>query len=163
MRETSTISNRAGRLFSGLAIVWLSQFGIILWFMIGQGYDRATAGLVPLGGLALIPLVAWAVRAGLPALEDSTIKRLGMAHGQALALYVFGILVPAWIILRLLALPSPFLELWWMVGASTVILGSLVYYWKTPTYQRAFFALFFLVGCVASLPGWRLLIFSFFR
>jgi len=150
------------RLLSSLLIVWLSQFGIAVWFMVGQGYDRATAGLVPWVGVVLLPLIAWLMRVGMRAQKDPWARKAGKALVQAAGLYAMGLIVPALVILNLLDLSSPFDELWWMMGCATAILAAILYRLKSPEPKSALFGVLLLLGSVASIPGWRAFVLSFF-
>jgi hypothetical protein len=150
------------RLSTAAFVVWIHQAGIVVWFMVGQGYDRSTATLVIWASLALIPLTAWLMRAGLAELEGSRVKRTGKALLHAAGLLAAGVLVPGWLVVNAASLGSPFAELWWLLGSSSLILGGILFHLKAPTHRRARFALVLLLGCALGLPLWRALVFSIF-
>ena len=168
MQQTLSIANAVRRVFSALAFVWLAQFGIALWFMIGQGYDRATADLVPIAGLGMVPVFAWLLRSGLPNLAGSKAKRIGMAMLYAVALYLIGLIVPAQAVLHGFPFTSPFDELWWLLGSATAVTATILAY--TKGWARAAKAgskglvmgVLILLGSGVSVPLWRVFVFSFF-
>lgn len=168
MQSSFSISNALVRLGSALAIVWLGQFGIVLWFMIGQGYDRATADLIPIVGLAMLPIIAWLLRSGLPELKGPRSRRMGRAMLQAAILYAMGLIVPAQVILHGIPFSSPFDELWWMLGSATTVLAAMLIWRKgyldgsARSARGVGFALLLLLGSALSLPGWRVFVFGFF-
>lgn len=168
VKQSRSISNALGRGVSALVLVWVAQFGVVLWFMIGQGYDRATANLVPWVGLAMLPLWAWLLRIGLPDVAGGRIVRAARALGHAAALYIAGLIVPAQVILHGFSLSSPFDELWWVLGSATVIL-AVGLAWSKSFSRRSMagprgvpIGLLIVLGSGASVPLWRAFIFSFF-
>lgn len=163
MRGTTTNRMTAIRLATALLLIWTLQFGIVLWFMIGQGYDRATATQIPWAGVLLLPIFGLLVRSGLPRVDGSRVKKVGIALVQAAGLYLGGVLVPGWVILHGLLLTSPFDELWWMLGASTILIWGLLVMLKSPKDRRTLYAVLLFLGSAAALPGWRLFVLAFFR
>lgn len=168
VKQSRSISNALGRGVSALVLVWVAQFGVVLWFMIGQGYDRATAIMVPWAGLAMLPMWAWLLRIGLPDVAGGSIVRAVRALGHAAALYIAGLIVPAQVTLRGFSLSSPFDELWWVLGSATVIL-AVGLAWSKGFSRRSMagprgvpIGLLIVLGSGASVPLWRALIFSFF-
>lgn len=171
MTRTSPSLNLRGRLLPGLLLLWASQFGLALWFMVGQGYDRATAEIVPVIGLGLLPLMALAFsfneafRYAVERVAGGKSSRMALMPAMmVLFLLLFGlcIIAPALVVLRLVQPPGPFDELWLMLGATTVMLGSAIHVMTAPKGKQAFHALFFLIGAAVGLILIRLFVFSFF-
>jgi len=150
------------RLVSAFTLVLLFQFGTAVWFMVGQGYDRATAGLVPWGGLLALPLVALLIRAGMPRGPGTRWGRLGRAMLAAAGLYVLAVLGPAWIILSLLDLGSPFSEFWWILGISSPALILMLTLLKTPAGRQWLFGALLAGGGGVGILLVRAFVFSFF-
>jgi len=163
--------NLRGRLFPGLLLLWTSQFGLALWFMVGQGFDRSTAEIVPVMGIGLLPLMALAFsfneafRCAVERVAGKKSSRMALMPAMmVLFLLLFGltILAPALVVLGLLQPPGPFEELWLMLGATTVLLGTAIHVITAPKGKQAFHALFFLIGAAVGLILIRLFVFSFF-
>jgi hypothetical protein len=168
MQPTPSIANVARRILSSLVLVWMAQFGIAIWFMIGQGYDRATADLIPIAGMGIVPAFAWLIRAGLPTLEGTTAKRMGKAMIQAATLYLVGVIVPAQAVLRGLSFSSPFDELWWLLGLSSGMLAAYLAFTKGLSHSSQagsrclVISALIILGSGASVLLWRAFVFSFF-
>ena len=157
MSPTKTFLLRLG---TATVAVWIHQFGIVVWFLVGQGYDRSTASLVTWAALALLPLTACLIRAGLPEQDGSRFVRVSKALLQAVGCYAAGVLLPGWLIVNAASLGSPFSELWWILGSSSLVLGGIMVRLKAPQERRLRFAFALLVACASGLLLWRTLIFS---
>ena len=149
-------------LFTAILLLWMLQLGIMAWFMVGQGYDRATAALLPRLGLLAIPLMALLIRAGMPRAITTRLARFSKAMLQAGALYAMSLLLPGWIILYLMNLESPFSELWWILGASTAVLVGLLTVLKAPRSTWWLFAGALAGSAIAGILLVRTIVFSFF-
>lgn len=149
-------------LFTAILLLWILQLGIMAWFMVGQGYDRATAALLPRLGLLALPLMALLIRAGMPRATKTRLARFSQAMLQAAALYAMSLLLPGWIILALMNLESPFSELWWILGASTTVVVSLLTVLKAPRSIWWLFAGALAGSAIAGILLVRTIVFSFF-
>lgn len=147
------------RLLTGTFVVLLWQFAVLLWFLIGQGYDRSTAMLVAWGSWALVPLVALLLMTGIDGTRHRW-ERYRAALIRSLLLGVLGIWGPALLVVVVMPLKSPFAELWWMLVGATLVSGTLMVSWQRLSGwpERILFAL--MVG--GAILGWRQFLFSFF-
>jgi len=161
-----------GRLISSFSVIAIIQFGVGIWFMVGQGYDRATAGivlqyaalLIPLGGLVLFYIAPFRA-----AMERWFGERPNLALGYlpmtafVAVVVALGVGVPAFTTFVILEPASPFSELWIFMGGISMALGSLIYFILKPASHQRIFALVFLGLNAIILIGMRMFVFSFFR
>ena len=158
-------------LFTGLLVLSIPLMVVVAWFLYGQGWDRTSAMMVIWRSLLLIPLVAGALcfngsfRSKMElyfgkraSLESAFFPMLLFVSG----LLLLGIGLPYLIVFVWQDPPSPFEELWMMLGGITVTLGGLIYWVVKPQKHRHWFAISYLVGCLLLLLSLRALIFSFF-
>ena len=171
MSRTSPTLNLSGRLLPGLLLLWASQFGLAIWFMVGQGYDRSTAEIVPVVGVGLMPLMAFAFtfneafRFAIEVVVGAKPSRMAaMPAMMVLFLSFFGLCIigPALVVLKLIQPSGPFSELWLMLGTTTVLLGAAIHVITAPKGKQAFHAFYFLIGAALGLVLVRFFVFSFF-
>lgn len=157
----TTSSYRVRRVLTGALLVVLCQFGITVWFMIGQGYDRATANLVPVIAALLIPVLALLMKSGTNVTAGTWVRYRTSLLGTVL-LYGIGVLMPAAFVLHVHAFSSPFDELWWILGGSTVLGSAIVLAWKglVPGLWLGWAS--FLLIVAGGVFGLRQVVFSFF-
>lgn len=154
-------SSIASRVLRAIVLLALLQFGVLVWFLIGQGYDRATANLIPQAGVLAVPLLACLLISGTRS-ESSWWVRYRSAVLRMAIVYAVGILVPGWVILHLVPFTSPFDELWWILGSVTVVSGGLAGWWAGIVWAGWIPLVLMASGALASALGWRALLFSFF-
>ena len=164
------------RVFTGRALVavlllGLVLFGIAMWFMVGQGYDRATARIVPQAALAIIPVLSAVLYFHSPtrqAMELVFGRRPRFLGGWVATMaFLFGLLMAtvglAWALVFLVLKPaSPFQELWYFLGGTTMLTGGILYAVYAPVAYRALYALSILIGYGAVLVSVRSFILAFF-
>ena len=147
------------RLFSGALTVAVWQFAVLAWFLVGQGYDRTTAGMVAWGSWALVPLLAFLLLTGVEVTDNRWLRYRDAVVRSAL-LAALGVWIPAILVVAVMPLKSPFAELWWMLAGATLISGTLTARWQRLSSfpERLLFAL--VIG--GAILVWRQLLFSFF-
>ena len=159
------------RLAVGVGLMAVVHLVILLWFLIGQGYDRTTARLVLQVSVLLIPiggLVLYFNAAFRDAMERVFGPRERLAAGflpmsaYLTGLVLVGIVLPALVVFMLLDPTGPFEELWVVMGSVTVVFGGFIYFILKPVSHRALFALAFLIANAGILLGYRAFLFSFF-
>ena len=151
----------ASRVLSTVVLSVLLQFGVLAWFLVGQGYDRATANLIPQAGVLAVPLLALLLMTGTSASSPGA-ARYRKAVLRMAILYVLGVLVPGLAILHLVPFTSPFDELWWIMGSVTVVCGGLAAWWAGLFRAGWIPSVLLAVILLASAFGWRAFLFSFF-
>ncbi len=159
------------RLLPGMALLWGSQLGLAIWFLVGQGYDRTSAEIVPVIGLGMLPLTALAYSYNMAfcnfveqvvGKKPSRLALLPAMMVLFLLFFALCIVGPALIVLKLIQPPGPFEELWLMLAATTVLHGTAIHFLTVPEGRQAFYALSFLIGASLGLILIRILVFSFF-
>jgi len=150
------------RVLTAAVLLWIVQLGIMAWFMVGQGYDRSTAAMLPWFGLLLVPVMAVLMRAGMPPWSPSRSIRMARSVAVAGILYLIGVLVPGWIVTTVMHLDSPFTELWSILTMSTalVVLGLVGH--KAPPHLRWHFLAVLILSGAAGWMLVRRIVFSFF-
>lgn len=87
---------------------------------------------------------------------------MGQALAMSVALYLAGVFGPAWIILNVLDLGSPFTEFWWILGSISTSLVMMLTLQKAPEGRQRVFGAFLAVGGGAGILLMRAFVFSFF-
>ena len=162
---------RLKNLVTGLLLLAVSLLVLVAWFMYGQGWDRASAAIVVQRSFLLIPVLALALTFSSPfekvaARFFGSKKRFVTRYLHMLvivsALCLLGFGLPYLVVFKWQQPPSPFEELWMMMGGTAVLMGGAVYWIVKPAQHRHWFALAYLAVTAGILLGSRAFVFSFF-
>ena len=158
-------------LITGVLLLSVSLLVLVVWFMYGQGWDRASAQMVVERSFLLLPVLAFALMFSAPFNQttkkmlgetDSFVRRYVRMLGLLITLCLIGFGVPYLIVFIWQQPPSPFEELWMMMGGVAVLMGGSIYWIVKPGTHRHWFAFAYLAACAVVLFGLRAFVFSFF-
>ena len=155
----------------GLLFLAVSLLVLVAWFMYGQGWDRASADMVVQRSLFLIPVLAFALMYSAPfnafstrifGVQASAVRKYLYMLLIVCALCIVGFGIPFLVVFKWQQPPSPFEELWMMMGGTAVLMGGAIYWIIKPVVHRHWFALAYLAAIAGLLLASRAFVFSFF-